>query len=290
MGLALRNIATGALALALAGCSGNHVASIGDSGTSSPPDSTTSRDAGPDATADAGPDVASISADTTTAATEDAAAPDADAGLDADATGKSLSDSQPQSDATSLDESGQVDVSTQPTVDSSADASGEAAVGDASDLADGSSLETGSSAPEAAGPIDGGDAGGATAGLLEGRSGACLTCGTPCIDPNQTGFTCDGFSGTQLATCLQILGCALGANCGTTAASPSCLCGAADAAACSATASPTGPCEQYYVAAFDGGSVQSILAEFADFTSPVWMANQIVACLQTPGVGCPSCF
>jgi hypothetical protein len=274
MGLALRKIATGTVALALAGCSGSPVVSIDDSGKSSPPDSTTSLDAGPDATADAGPDVASTDAVTTMATGEDAAAPDADAGLGAaaDASAESSRDGQAQSDATSLDALSQTDVLIQAKVDSG-DATLEAGE------VDGSSVDEASI-----------EAGGPTEDLLQGRSAACLTCGTPCIDPNQDGLTCDGFSGAQLTTCLQVLGCALGANCGTTPSSPSCLCGAADASACAATASPTGPCGEYYLAAFDGGSIQDILSEFGDFTSPAGMANQIVSCLQTPVVGCPACF
>jgi hypothetical protein len=208
-----------------------------------------------------------------------------------DATLDETSDAAPETDARPLDEDQPTD-SSKPSEAAPSESGADSSASDSMNEGGPPIPDGGMDAGEAEndGSAACGDAAvGATQCLLEARGPACLACALQegCLDPLGVNASCDQFVDGGQGECLATLSCVLGASCGVTVASPSCLCGSDDASACAeGTEAPAGVCADTYFAGFGTHDVPQILASFNDPSNPSADANLLVQCLQFSCTGC----
>jgi hypothetical protein len=99
--------------------------------------------------------------------------------------------------------------------------------------------------------------------------------------PNSPAWGCSGFTGANNTACVNLLSCVRGngpqGKCLNGNDPTPCLCGALDPGTCVTSGAPTtAPCAAQYVAATLAGT--SVFVQFNDPSSPVGIANNLVAC------------
>jgi hypothetical protein len=112
-------------------------------------------------------------------------------------------------------------------------------------------------------------------------NGACLLA----FMSGPDGFGCAGFSGQLQAECDALRACILSTQCAAGGDPTPCYCGTEDVASCISAPPPDAPCVAEYVAALAGGPPGSVASLFTNPTSPIGVANNIVAC--DVAAGCP---
>jgi hypothetical protein len=141
--------------------------------------------------------------------------------------------------------------------------------------------------------------------ILGAQGPNCVSCAMQngCLDPAQSGGSCEDTPGTAPAACAPVFGMAtapsetkvclatlkmiFGSHCSTDLQQEPCFCGQTDRTMCLAgTAAPSGPGVDLYTCDLGAGGITSIVNDFGNQMRGAGQANEIVDCVGALGCDC----